>query len=331
MKKSNNSLIIHSKYMAQNLNNNDVLFIIGATKTASSTLLGMLNCHPGIFLFYETDLYLSQPSKYSLRFLETYPDARYFMGYFEDIGEPYRLAKQYFKNKGFDYQIVGDKIHGLDNNFARLKNYPVIFIIRDLRTWLCKEAVVTAYANKKNLIPAAVDYAAYYLESFLLPRALRLRMEDIMKDNAGVIKKLENFLGLELNLGKWWEKIDQQGMPKDAQRWWEGHASSLVEPKQLDVNSELKPQAFWDAILPIFDKYYLNAEKNFSSEEIASDVAELKKLKNSPPISLTDAYQNYWSTAIIPAEKKLTAKARIKRLIRKVADKLYYEAIKLLR
>ena len=311
--------------------NQSILFIASAGQTASSTLLGMLNCHPDIFLFYETDLYKSLPSKYAKRFLETYPDARYFMGYYDDIGAPYKLAKDFLSRKGYEFKIVGDKIDGLDYNFDKLKKYKVIFIIRDIKTWLRKEGVASMYTAQKDIIPTVADYLAYFLHSFLLPDVLRIRTEDIIQDNQGVINKISDFLGMELNLGKWWEKIDKQGYPKKAQRWWEGHASSLVEPKKLDVKIEIKSHVFWDSILPIFNKYYQNLEKHFSEEEISQDLEELKKLGKMSPVSLASIYGNYWKDKLIPKDNKISANKKLKHLIRKCLDKLYYETSKLLR
>lgn len=308
-----------------------ILFIVSAGKTASSTLLGMLNCHPDIFLFYETDLYKSQPSKYSRRFLETYPDARYLMGYQDDIGIPYMRAKDFLSSNGYEFKIVGDKIDGLDYNFDKLKKYKVIFIVRDIKTWLCKDAVVDIYSTRKDIIPAAVDYTVYFLQSFLLPDVLHIRMEDIIRDNQGVINKVSDFLGMELNLGKWWEKIDKQGNPKKAQRWWEGHPSSLIEPKKLDTTIEIKPHTFWDTILPIFDKYYQNPERDFSQAEISYDIEELKKLNKLSPVGLTSIYSNYLSSTLIPKENKTSINKKLKYLIKKCIDKLYYETNKLLR
>ena len=309
-----------------------ILFIVGATKTAGSALLGMLNCHPDIFLFYETDLYKSAPSKYSRRFLETYPDARYLMRHQDDIGIPYEQARNFLSGKGHEFKIVGDKIDGLDYNVDKLKKYKVIFIVRDIKTWLCKEAVVNSYTNKKDTIPAAIDYTAHFLQSFLLPDALRISMEDIIRDNQVIINKVSNFLGLEINLEKWWEKIDKQGYPKNAQRWWEGRANALIEPKELDVTVEIKPHAFWDIILPIFDKYYKNLEKNFSQEEISRDVEELNKLNKLSPVSLASVYNNYYYNSVVtPNNNKMSAAKKLKCLIRKIVDKLYYETIKLLR
>lgn len=308
-----------------------ILFIVSAGQTASSTLLGMLNCHPDIFLFYETDLYKSEPSKYSRRFLETYPDARYFMGYQDDIGLPYKLAKDFLSSKGYGYKIVGDKIDGLDYNFDKLKKYKVIFIIRDIKTWLCKDAVVNNFTSRKDTIPVAVDYMVYFLQSFLLPDVLHVRTEDIIQDNQGVIDKISGFLGIELNLGKWWEKIDKQGNPKKAQRWWEGHPSSLVEPKKLDIKIEIKPHIFWDTILPIFDKYYQNLEKGFSPAEISRDVEEIKKLNKLSPVNLTSIYSDYWKDTLVPKDNKISVTSKLKLLTRRCVDKLYYEIIKLLR
>lgn len=57
------------------------LFITGAPKTATSTLVGILNCHPNIFILYETYLNQGWLSKYGKRFLAKYPNARYLFKY----------------------------------------------------------------------------------------------------------------------------------------------------------------------------------------------------------------------------------------------------------
>lgn len=308
-----------------------ILFIIGAGKTASSTLLGMLNCHPDIFLFYETDLYKNIPSKYSRRFLETYPDARYLMGHQDDVGVPYEQAREFLRRKGYDFKIIGDATHELDFSLDKLKKYRVIYIIRDIKTWLRKDGVVITYTSRKDIVPAARDYTISFLQSFLLPDILHIRMEDIIQDNQGVIDKMSGFLGIELNLGKWWEKIDKQGNPKKAQRWWEGHPSSLTEPKKVDVNIEIKSHTFWDTMLPIFNKYYQNLEKDFSPEEINHDVEELRKLNKLSPVGLTSIYSNYWRNTLVPKDNKKSAKEKLRHLIRRCIDKLHYEMIKLLR
>jgi len=176
-----------------------------------------------------------------------------------------------------------------------------------------------------------VDYIVYFLQSFLLPDVLHIRTEDIIQDNQGVIDKISDFLGIELNLGKWWEKIDKQGNPKKAQRWWEGHPSSLVEPKKLDIKIEIKPHIFWNTILPIFDKYYQNPKKDFSPTEISYDIEELKKLNKLSPINLASIYSNYWKDTLIPKNNKMVANEKLRYLAKRCIDKLYYEIIKLLR
>ncbi|MCP3924036.1 MAG: hypothetical protein GY714_15770 [Desulfobacterales bacterium] len=309
---------------------NSILFIIGATKTASSTLLGMLNCHPDIFLFYETDLYKRIPSKYSKRFLEKYPDARYFMGHQDDIGKPYKQAKDFFRKKGHEFKIIGDGTHELDSNLDKLKNYKAIFLIRDIQSWLYKDAVVIGYSSINDIIPAAVDYSVSFLQSFLLPDVLHISMEELILDNQNVINKVSDFIGLELNLGKWWEKIDKQGEPKNAQRWWEVHPSSLQKPKQLDIEIEIKTHKFWDTILPIFNKYYQHLEKGFSSEEIKHDIEELLKLRKLSPINLTNIYANYNKDIFFPKVKKQNMNEKLKNILRRCVNKLHRETIKLL-
>ncbi|MDD5294596.1 MAG: sulfotransferase, partial [Patescibacteria group bacterium] len=87
----------------------NILFIVGAPKTGTSTLVGMLNRHPNIFIFYETCLNRSKISKYAGKFLRRYPEARYLFRDEDDIGRSYSRALKFFREKGYDFKIIGDK------------------------------------------------------------------------------------------------------------------------------------------------------------------------------------------------------------------------------
>ena len=52
------------------------LFVQGVQKTGTSTLVGILNCHPQVFLMYETDLNRTMISNYGNQILERLPQAR---------------------------------------------------------------------------------------------------------------------------------------------------------------------------------------------------------------------------------------------------------------
>ncbi len=42
-----------------------IVFITGAHKTGTSPIVGILNCHPKIFILYETILHRGLPGKYA--------------------------------------------------------------------------------------------------------------------------------------------------------------------------------------------------------------------------------------------------------------------------
>ena len=48
--------------------NKNLLIIAGAHKTGTSNIVGMLNCHPNIFILYETFLNRGLPTFYANRF-----------------------------------------------------------------------------------------------------------------------------------------------------------------------------------------------------------------------------------------------------------------------
>jgi len=101
--------------------NNDQkkLFSLGAYKTATYTLTGMLNCHPEILILYETQLNKGEILKYARDFRDKYPDARYLFRFSENFDRLYSELGNYFRNKGYAYKYVGDKLPYLDINILR--------------------------------------------------------------------------------------------------------------------------------------------------------------------------------------------------------------------
>ncbi len=81
------------------MKNSDEIFIIGAHKTATSTLVGMLSCHPEIFLLYENELYQPHISRHGKRFLAQYPDARFLFRSSEDLQALYSQLREFLRGK----------------------------------------------------------------------------------------------------------------------------------------------------------------------------------------------------------------------------------------
>lgn len=274
---------------------NAILFITGSYKTASSSLVGILNCHPKIFMLYETDLSRGEISKYGRHFLEAYPDARHLFRYTENVGRLYHGLKTFLSDKGHSYHIVGDKL--VDLNQQTLKKvlpYRVIHIVRDIRSWLSKDAVRQKFMLNHDIIPAAIDYTVHFMESFLLPRVLRLRMEDLILQNESTIAQIGSFLDIDLlrHTKCWWEKvrIPDPNDPKYKQQWWGSHNSTFLQPQQLDTNTRLTAHPFWQDLMPVFEKYYQGAHQIFSPSEVEHDISFVLKLARRSPFPLREAF-----------------------------------------
>lgn len=270
------------------------LFILGNYKTGTSSMVGMLNAHPDIFILYE--VYLREGvTRYGKNFLKNFPDARYLFRRSGELAGLYSQLQQFLANKGHSYRFVGDKIPLVDSNkLQQVDNSLVIYCIRDIRTWLVKDAIIEFGQCKSDLTPVAIDYCVDFLQSFLLPAIYHCRLEDFLSNNDLIITKLASFLNLELrpHLDNWWKKIvvKEKGNPKGILQWWRKHPSSLTKPLKLDVSVSISSHPFWEAILPIFDKYYLNIEGLFSEAEILKDIAAVKSLWSYCPVDYTDAY-----------------------------------------
>lgn len=287
----------------------DPLFIQGVQKTGTSTLVGMLNTHPEIFILYETRMDRSLVSKYGNQLLEGFPEARRFFRNTSDIGQPYMEFTRFLERRipEFHYRYLGDKIISLNSQEThRVKSYRTIYAIRDVRTWLCKEQIIRHYRNDIDLIPPAIDYLRYVIGIHRYSNCLRIRLEDIVERNDQVLSTLSQYLDLDISLhaDHWWQKIGQYESknPKNLIKWFSGHASSKVKPDRLDTVVEIKSHPFWNDFLPLFDKYY-KAEvfREFNINEVNADLAQAEDLLEYSPLPLDLCYKDITS-------KRFTAK-----------------------
>ena len=244
------------------MESNNILFIAGAHKTATSTLVGMLNCHPDIFILYETALYEPHITRHGKRFLAQYPDARYLFRSSEDISYLYSQLREFLAAKGYRYKYVGDKLPGLDPEFlGTLGAFKVIFTVRDVRTWLCKNLVVRKYVTEHDIVPSAIDYCACFLNSFKLSHAFHVRMEDLIANNGTLIQGMGQFLELDLHdhLKTWWDKIEIT----DKGRAMRARCVKCVSPLIADLSAELSEKELGMA-LPVLGKVrrYLDTHRS---------------------------------------------------------------------
>jgi hypothetical protein len=292
-----------------------LLFITGTVKTASSSLVGLLNRHPDIFILYDTALAADPPTRRARLFLAKFPDARPFFRPGEDLVALYSEFESWLASRGYRYRIFGDKVLSLSVDVLhRLSARPVIYCVRDLRTWLVKRQVRQSYLVEDNVVPAAVLFCRQFLESFRLPWRLHMSAEQFVERNDEAIASVERFLGLDLAdvAEAWWDKLGEHepGDPKSAIDWWERHGSSTVRPQRLDVAVELRDHPFWDELLPVFDRYYHALNTEVDASQLDADLAFLQSLLDREPVSLRDAYAKVETLEPVPSAARHTLLGR---------------------
>lgn len=265
--------------------NRDLLFVLGAGKTATTSLCGLLNSHPDVFMMCEVLLNNSHVSRYGNKLVKAEPELLpcFFRAAGADRLENYRRAHEILRAKGHAKRLFGDKLVGIDSNFAGdFKDCRVIYSVRRLPEWIAKDSVRAWFPLDVDVVPFAVQYTKHFVESFLLPRIYHVRMEAFLRKNAEVVHDIWRFLELEppAKAETWWETIGRYppGDPKAALNWWRGHASSAVAPQENDTKAQIRPNAFWSEILPIFNKYYDGIDHSFGRAEIEADLETLQDL-----------------------------------------------------
>lgn len=263
-----------------------LLFVAGAYKSGTTTLMGMLNCHKDIYL--EGELFGHKKSMN--RFTSQNPDVVASCR-MESRATFYSDYIRYLKNaKNKDnYAYVGEKIATLSfDDFLDVKDSKTIFVCRDIRTWLAKSALpnIPVCKNKKWASQFAVEYTEMLIRSFGLSKCYRIKMEDLLGDNQRILREIGEFINmpLEIDLDKWWErmgKYEDENDPKGKMEWWVKQPSSLIGPsKKRDIDVVInESNPLWVSILPIFDKYYNNMHKKFSREERKKDLRTLASMK----------------------------------------------------
>jgi len=284
--------------------NADLLFVIGQGKTGTSTVVGILNSHPDILLFYEAYLIRHNPIlPRRIELQKTYPDLSPLLDSAPTFRDTYLRAGGYFQERGHSYRYFGEKMLSKMLSEEQMRSagqFRVIFVVRDIRTWLCKNIVVSAFIQSEDLATMAVRYVDDLLQTFAWPKCLRIRMEDLILQNDRVLADLSAFLGLELaqTASNWWDTIGHypDGDPKRAIDWWSHHDSSRLKPTRQDTEVTLRDHPLWHALLPVFDKYYGNPATVFPPDEI---VADRQRLRQVLPCSVTheDLYESVRSVS----------------------------------
>ncbi len=283
----------------------NLLFVQGVQKTGTSTLIGILNCHPEIFLLYETRMAQALVSRYGNQILDRFPEARRFFRRDCDRNQPYREFFAFIESKfpSHHYRYVGDKL--IDFDVELIPTQPdqrVVYALRDIRTWLAKEQIVKYYRTDLDVVPATVQYLNYVIGTFRRRNACRVWMEDLINNNDLQIARLGQYLDLDLSkhTDRWWERTatTDANDPKSLSDWSRGHPSSRLPPTQLDTDVALCDCEFWEEVLDLFDRYFLQSELEATTEEFARDRAAIDRLWQHAPLPLASCYQDIQTTRL---------------------------------
>lgn len=289
----------------------EFLFIVGVYKSGTSTLQGILNCHPNVLILYEYFNHFPNIKKHDITYNKKMggvlspvfnksktskgskkPDAHNLLIKSRDV---------FCKNKKYKY--FGSKWVGFNSKLTDVwSKHKTIYMIRDIRTWMAKDAINTMFKVRKNkdiFTRYAVEYVVQFIKTFYMQECLRVSMESLVQDTDNIIGKIEAFIKIDLlpytvnwenKIGKYDDNI--KTMVPD----WSKHRSSFKTNKKLDVVVKTnEADAAWNIILKIFDKYYNNLDASFGQKEIKSDIEKLKGIKNNKKRHIS--YKNIYGGA----------------------------------
>jgi len=245
-------------------------------------MVGILNCHPNIMVLFE--IYKNS--------LKSSKRDKCFIKYNDEIGTilksnakllcVYNSLEQYF-SKRMPYTYFGGKLPSIDKDFIyQFKDEKVIYMIRDISSWVSKQAIDSAFGvrkNRKKLQKAILDYLYCFILSFTFSDCLCIRMEDFITNNNKVLHDISEFLSVDgKHFDNWWDKIGKwDDDQKQIDKWWLGHPSSLKKPTGLDTHVQIYNNKLWEAVFPLFNKYY-NFQYNF--EDVANDLRVVDSIRN---------------------------------------------------
>lgn len=287
------------------LSNPRFVLIFGAIKTGTTTATAIANAALKSHVLFEVDFAADASAGRNQEFVTAFPNTRPLF----NSGVSYRRAftealRLNLALSEAGARVFGSKIPQLDA--ARIpanRDMNVIVTVRDIRTWICKNAIIKECCGGRmdvDLVPLIVRYCDFFLASFAHERALRLRMEDLPRENGNFwARRIGAYLGLPFDeVANWWEKRAEIWERTSYITWAAYHDSSFVRPGAFDTVSELRPHPVWDAVLPIFDKYYGRLDGNVAPAELEADRKILAGLPARLSMTLGEAFSDFKSWMI---------------------------------
>lgn len=275
--------------------------ILGATKTGTSTSVAVANTHPSVFCLFECDFTRPFDSGRNADLTQFLPTTKRLFMSDMPFSDGLRQIDEALDSHGLSFEWIGTKVPKIRPDLLhKVEDIPVLFMMRDVRTWAVKNRVITDVLRAKqdtNIVPPLVSFASYYLSAFLIENCIRLPLEKTFEPTAIVFPDAFSRLLNEPRelFEKWWIRASswKKTPPKNYSSWVDGHYSAFLPPFVNDTKSSLKRHPFWDEFLPVFDKYFLAAEKQFPKEEILNDKKILARIETCHTMTIDEGFEQF--------------------------------------
>jgi hypothetical protein len=264
--------------------------ILGAWKTGTSTIVGLLNCHPDIFCFYEFSTY-------------EWARKRSIVGGKELIKQNIQMVKSFKLKK---YKWVGDKnplllsTNCINQMIEFYKDRKIIFAYRKVESWLCHKSIQRRLrGDVRGLI---YRYLYYFVKSHELKDCLHIRLDLLLDSPSKWVNKISKHFGVNPDpMYKWWNRV---GLYKDENKckykWWVGHSCAVQSP-QVDIVVKTKPHPMWGVINKVMN-------------DPTSANLELFWKLNNKPILTEHIIKHYTHTKISSMDRYFKARPEEKKL-----------------
>ena len=277
--------------------------ILGANKSGTSTACAIANVHVDVFCLYEIDFSRPASRRRNPELVALLPESEKLFESNCQLSITLEHLYDILVSRGYNLNFVGTKIAGLRPDLFSETQTPTLYVVREVRNWAAKNRVITGQIGSKpgkNVVPAIAAYVSSFVMSFLYPHIKRVRFDDLFSDVSSMPRSIADFFKLEKEVFvEWWNKVAwKQELPKNYSDWIEGHRSAFIPPIASDTTSKISSHEFWKKILPIFDKYYSNIDKEFPRHVVEQDLKKVNQIWDNHKLTLNEAFESFRSVKI---------------------------------
>ena len=241
----------------------DLVFVAGYRRCFGSSLACLVNGHPEVLVLDDSRQAVEASAGAAARdVLRRVPPSSGGAALAEDRETRYRALAANLVSRGRRLRWFGDtvSVDAMDDaQLDALGAHALLYVVRDVRSWLLEQATLGKVFEDENVAPLAIRYVCAFLRTFAFPRCVRIRTELLSSDPAAAAAEVGAFLSLEL--------------PR------RGNAPARVG---FEPAPQLTDHPLWRGLLPIFEKYYFAPRQAHDAAEIAADCASLANLAAHP-------------------------------------------------